>query len=80
MMRRYPDRVSSIASELRQRFRPRDGSNTATRGRGRGRGHGRPTLTLRIRVRVTCLQCPVSSNRTINHEHLRELDESQLSV
>ena len=79
-MRRDPERVSGIVSELRKRFRPRDGSNASTRGRGRGRGSGRPTLNFRIRV--TCLQGPVSSNRTINHERLRELGlgESQLSV
>ena len=70
-MRRDPDRVSSIASELRQRFRPRDCSNTATSGRGQGRGRGRPSFTLSFRM--TCLQGPMSSNRTINHKRLREL-------
>ena len=71
-MRRDPDRVSSIASQLRQRFRPKDSSNTGTCVRGQGRGPGRPTFT--------CLQGPVSSNKTINHERLRELalGESQL--
>ena len=37
-MRHDPETVSSIASELRQWFRPRDCSNMATKGQGARKG------------------------------------------